>query len=79
LAARLGVAESALLTALSHGSGASRVLDIVAAGGSVASFIETAGDFVGKDIAVVRRIAAEFGGDLGVLDDAIDAGVARVK
>jgi 2-hydroxy-3-oxopropionate reductase len=79
LAARLGVAESALLTALSHGSGASRVLDIVAAGGSVASFIETAGDFVGKDIAVFRRIAAEFGGDLGVLDDAIDAGVARVK
>ena len=79
LAARLGVAESALLTALPHGSGASRVLDIVAAGGSVASFIETAGDFVGKDIAVIRRIAAEYGGDLGVLDDAIDAGVVRAK
>ena len=41
LAARLGVTESALLTALPHGSAASRVLDIVAAGGSVASFIET--------------------------------------
>jgi len=79
LADRLGLAESALLTALPHGSGASRVLEIVAAGGSVASFIETAGDFVGKDIAVVRRIAAEFGGDLGVLDDAIDAGVVRAK
>jgi 2-hydroxy-3-oxopropionate reductase len=79
LAARLGVAESALLTALPHGSAASRVLDIVAAGGSVASFIETAGEFVGKDIAVVRRIAAEFGGDLGVLDDAIDAAIPGAR
>jgi 2-hydroxy-3-oxopropionate reductase len=75
LAARLGLPESALLTALPHGSAASRVLDIVAAGGSVASFIETAGEFVGKDIAVVRQIAAEFGGDLGVLDEAIDAAI----
>jgi hypothetical protein len=47
------------------------VLDIVAAGGSVASFIDRAGEFVGKDIAVVRNIAAELGSDLGVLDDVI--------
>ena len=40
--ARLGVPESTLLTALPHGSAASRVLDIVAAGGSVASFIDGA-------------------------------------
>jgi 3-hydroxyisobutyrate dehydrogenase-like beta-hydroxyacid dehydrogenase len=79
LAARLGVAESGLLAALPHGSAASRVLDIVAAGGSVASFIETAGEFVGKDIAVVRQIAAELAGDLGVLDDAIDAAISRVR
>jgi 2-hydroxy-3-oxopropionate reductase len=79
LAARLGVPESALLTALPHGSAASRVLDIVAAGGSVASFIETAGEFVGKDIAVVRQIAAEFAGDLGVLDEAIDAAITGVS
>jgi 3-hydroxyisobutyrate dehydrogenase-like beta-hydroxyacid dehydrogenase len=79
LAARLGVAESELLTALAHGNAASRVLDIVAAGGSVASFIETAGEFVGKDIAVVRQIAAELGSDLGVLDDVIDTVVATAK
>jgi 2-hydroxy-3-oxopropionate reductase len=79
LASRLGVAESALLTALAHGSASSRVLDIVAAGGSVASFIETAGEFVGKDIAVVRQIAAELGGDLGVLDGVIDTVVAVAK
>ena len=35
LGARLGVTESALLSALPHGSAASRVLDIVAARGSV--------------------------------------------
>jgi 2-hydroxy-3-oxopropionate reductase len=79
LAARLGVPESALLAALPHGSASSRVLDIVAAGGSVASFIETAGEFVGKDIAVVRQIAAEFAGDLGVLDEAIDAAITGVS
>jgi 2-hydroxy-3-oxopropionate reductase len=79
LGARLGVTESALLTALPHGSGASRVLDLVAAGGSVASFIETAGEFVGKDIAVVRQIAAELGSDLSAMDDVIDAGVAVAK
>jgi 2-hydroxy-3-oxopropionate reductase len=71
LGARLGVPESTLLTALPHGSAVSRVLDIVAAGGSVASFIDTAGEFVGKDVVVARNIAAELGSDLGVLDDVI--------
>jgi 2-hydroxy-3-oxopropionate reductase len=75
LAARLGVPESTLLNSLPHGSAASRVLDIVAAGGSVASFIDTAGEFVGKDVAVVRSIAAELGSDLGVLDDVIGAAI----
>ena len=76
---RHGSSESALLTALPHGSAASRVLDIVAAGGSVASFIETAGEFVGKDVAVIRRIAAELGSDLGTIDDLIDAAIPRVR
>lgn len=73
LGARLGVPESTLLAALPHGSVASRVLDIVAASGSIASFSRLAGQFVGKDVAVVRDIAAELGSDLGVLDAAIDA------
>jgi 2-hydroxy-3-oxopropionate reductase len=79
LAVCLGVSESALLTALPHGSAASRVLDIVAAGGSVSSFVETAGEFVAKDIAVVRQIAAELGSDLGVLDDVIDAAIPGAR
>jgi 3-hydroxyisobutyrate dehydrogenase-like beta-hydroxyacid dehydrogenase len=72
LGVQLGVAESTLLSALPHGSAASRVLDIVGAGGSVASFIDRAGEFVGKDVAVARNIAAELGSDLGVLDEVID-------
>jgi 3-hydroxyisobutyrate dehydrogenase-like beta-hydroxyacid dehydrogenase len=71
LGQRLGVPESTLLAALPHGSAASRVLNSVAARGSVASFSEVAGEFVGKDVAVVRSIAEELGSDLGVLDDAI--------
>ncbi len=45
----------------------------MAARGSVASFIEVAGEFVGKDVAVVRGIVAELGSDLGALDDVIEA------
>ncbi len=72
LGERLGVSESTLLAALAHGSATSRVLSLVAAGGSVASFSEVAGDFVGKDVAVVRSIAEELGSDLGVLNDVIN-------
>jgi hypothetical protein len=75
LSQRLGVPESTLLAALLHGSASSRVLDIVAPGGSVASFIDTAGEFVGKDVAVVRSIATELSSDLGVLDDVIDTAI----
>lgn len=71
LGARLGVDETRLLAALPHGSSTSRVLDIVAATGSVGAFIDRAGEFVGKDVAVVRTITAELGSDLGILDDVI--------
>jgi 3-hydroxyisobutyrate dehydrogenase-like beta-hydroxyacid dehydrogenase len=57
LGERLGVPESTLLAALAHGSASSRVLSLVATGGSVASFIEVTGEFVGKDVALVRGIA----------------------
>ena len=73
LGERLGVPESTLLDALPHGSAASRVLNIVAARGSVTSFVEVAGEFVGKDVAVARGIVAELGSDLGALDDVIEA------
>ncbi len=73
LGERLGVPESTLLAALPHGSATSRVLSLVAARDSVASFIEMTGEFVRKDVAVVRGIAEQLSTDLGVLDDAIKA------
>ena len=78
LAKSLGVPEAALLAALPHGSGASRALGGVVTRGSVEKFIETAGSFVGKDVDVVRKISAELGADLGVLDDIVNTWLGGV-
>lgn len=75
LGGRLGVAEPDLLAALTHGSAASRVAALIAARGSVDAFVDVAGAFVGKDVDVVRAIAAASGADLGLLDDAVSAGL----
>ena len=75
LAGSLGVRESALLEALPHGSGASRALGNVARAGSTAAFIAAVGEFIGKDVAVVRQTVAELGTDLGRLDAVVDAGL----
>jgi 3-hydroxyisobutyrate dehydrogenase len=72
---RLGVGEAKLLEAITHGSGASTVAGYVAAGGSVDTFVERTSEFIGKDVEVVRKIAAELGGALGLLDDVINAGI----
>jgi 3-hydroxyisobutyrate dehydrogenase-like beta-hydroxyacid dehydrogenase len=71
---RLGIDERRLLDAISHGSAASRVASMVGSRGSVDAFIDIVGEFVGKDVAVVRKAAAELGSDLGLLDDVINAG-----
>lgn len=73
VAGQLGVAEEPLLGALSHGSAASRALAGAAARRSVAAFTENVRDFLGKDVAVARTVAAELGGDLRAIDTAIDA------
>jgi 3-hydroxyisobutyrate dehydrogenase-like beta-hydroxyacid dehydrogenase len=70
---QLGVPETALLHALPHASGASRALSGIAARGSVAAFAAAVSSFVSKDVSVVRKVAAELGGDLGVLEAAIEA------
>ncbi|KUI29001.1 NAD(P)-dependent oxidoreductase [Mycobacterium sp. GA-2829] len=71
LGGALGVAEPELLEALTHGSSSSRVLNMVAGRGSVTAFLDMAGAFVGKDVDVVRAIAAQAGTDLGLLNDVI--------
>ncbi len=76
LAAQLGVDESVLLSALPHGSAASRALTAVASRGSVAAFAETVADFLTKDIEVARKTAAQLGATLGLLDQPITAATA---
>jgi 3-hydroxyisobutyrate dehydrogenase-like beta-hydroxyacid dehydrogenase len=73
LGTELGLPESTMLEALPHASGSSRALSGIAARGSVASFVEIVGGFVGKDIEVVRKITAELGADLGPLDEIVNA------
>lgn len=74
-ASGLGIEESALLSALAHGSGSSRALGMVANAGSVGTFIDGVGEFIGKDVAVARATAAELGGELGTLDDVVNAAI----
>jgi 3-hydroxyisobutyrate dehydrogenase-like beta-hydroxyacid dehydrogenase len=76
LGGRLGIEEPALLAALTHGSASSRALGNIAKAGSAVKFIAAVGDFIGKDVAVVRETVAELGGDLGALDDMVNVGLA---
>ena len=73
----LGIPEPALLEALTHGSAGSRALGNIARAGSAAAFIDAVGDFIGKDVAVVRETVAGLGGDLGALDDVVGAGLRQ--
>ena len=75
LGSRLGVVEPTLLTALSYGSGTSNALAKIANAGSVAAFTGAVGDFIGKDIAVIRKTVAELGADMGRLDDIVNSGL----
>lgn len=72
---RLGIDEATLLTALTHGSAASRALGGIAATGSADAFIERVGEFIGKDVAVVRDTASELNSDLGRLEALLDAAI----
>lgn len=79
LAGRLGVDEATLLAALPHGSGTSRALSSIAGVGSAAGFIGAVGEFIGKDVAVVRSTVADLGGDLGLLDTVVEAGLSPAE
>ena len=66
------VDEAVLLGALSHGSAASRALAGAVPRGSVGMFIAAVSEFLGKDVAVVRNVAAELGADLGAVGEMIN-------
>ncbi|MCV7153662.1 NAD(P)-dependent oxidoreductase [Mycolicibacterium pyrenivorans] len=76
LGSRLGIDEGPLLNALTHGSAQSRVLSMIASAGSVDAFISAVGEFIGKDVAVVRNTVAELGGDLGRLEALVNGAVS---
>jgi len=73
----LGVTEPDLFAALAHGSSSSKVLEMVGRAGSADGFIAAVGEFVGKDVAVVRSTAAALGADLGRLESIVDSGLGR--
>ncbi|MFW0785585.1 NAD(P)-dependent oxidoreductase [Gordonia sp. CPCC 206044] len=74
LGEQLGLDEAALLSALPHASADSRALAGVVRRGSVDAFIGSVRQFVGKDVEVVRGVAAELDGDLGLLEPLIGLG-----
>ncbi|MFI1485347.1 NAD(P)-dependent oxidoreductase [Streptomyces sp. NPDC020747] len=69
----LGVEEGALLSALGHGSAASRALAGAASRGSAGRFITDVREFLDKDVAVVRQVADRLGVRLGSLEPALAA------
>jgi 3-hydroxyisobutyrate dehydrogenase-like beta-hydroxyacid dehydrogenase len=75
LGSRLGIGEPTLLGALTHGSATSNALSKIADAGSAATFIAAVGDFIGKDVAVVRKTIAELGIEMNRLDDIVNSGV----
>ncbi|MGY1772459.1 NAD(P)-dependent oxidoreductase [Blastococcus sp. SYSU D00813] len=65
LAGELGLDEGAVLRGITNGSGNSMALGGAAHAGSIATFGRAVGEFVGKDVAVVKQVAAQLGVDLG--------------
>ncbi|BBX15642.1 6-phosphogluconate dehydrogenase [Mycolicibacterium duvalii] len=73
--ARVGVDERGLLSAIRCGSGASKAADMIGTRGqgSVQDFIDSISEFLGKDVAVIREVAAETGNELGILEILLDS------
>ena len=80
LADSLGIDESTILTAVQHGSGASRGLGVVSSGGSVDAVAGRIGALMHKDVTVVREVAERAGVDLGIIGTVLssDAVVNKV-
>ncbi|MFE7741237.1 NAD(P)-dependent oxidoreductase [Nocardia sp. NPDC057455] len=75
LGGQLGLDEATLLSALPHASSGGRAVTSIAAKGTVDAFRASVGEFLRKDVAVARALITESGGELGILDAAIAAGV----
>jgi 3-hydroxyisobutyrate dehydrogenase-like beta-hydroxyacid dehydrogenase len=79
LAGSLGIEEKAILSAVQHGSGASRALAVVAGGGSVDAVADRLADLMLKDVTVVREVARSAGADLGVIGTVLSSEAVEKK
>jgi 3-hydroxyisobutyrate dehydrogenase-like beta-hydroxyacid dehydrogenase len=78
LGERFGLPETSVLTALSHGSAASRALAIIAAAGGVETGAGALREFLGKDIQTVHSVAAGLKDDLGLLGQVLASAPAAL-
>ena len=72
LGIELGLEEPELVRCLQRGSARSAALDGVARAGSSSAFAAEVDEFLVKDIAVVRQVAADVGLELGPLGTILD-------
>jgi len=72
LAERLGLDPATTIAAITRSSGSSYALGAVAEFGSPAAAFDRVREFLGKDVGVVRGLAAELGVDLGRLGEIAD-------
>jgi len=79
LAGSLGIGEQAILSAVEHGSGASRALSVVARGGSVDAVAGRLAGLMLKDVTVVREVAQNAGADLGIIGTVLSSDVVDKK
>ena len=75
----LGVDTSTLARVIQESSGASYVMGLVAAMGSIMTLVDAAGHYMRKDIDVVREVVDGLGVDLGILGTVLDGGPARFE
>jgi 3-hydroxyisobutyrate dehydrogenase-like beta-hydroxyacid dehydrogenase len=79
IASDLGVDTPTLARVIQESSGASYVMGLVTAMGSITTLVDAAGHYMRKDIDVVREVVDGLGVDLGILGTVLDGGPARFE
>jgi 3-hydroxyisobutyrate dehydrogenase-like beta-hydroxyacid dehydrogenase len=74
VANELGVDTATLATVIQQSSGATYVMGLVGAMGSIAPLVAGAGHFMRKDVDVVKQVARSLDVDLGALGEMTDGG-----
>jgi len=75
----LGVDTATLARVVQQSSGASYVMNLIAAMGSTKTLVDAAGHYMRKDIDVVREVVDGLGVDLGIVGEVLDNGPVRFE